>query len=98
MPTFKTERAALEARRDELLARLVAIDAALASRTARDREGTATERAGDAVREGMGASGRAARRRIGTGDDGFCLRCGKAIAPDRAAAVPEAPLWRGGAG
>jgi RNA polymerase-binding transcription factor DksA len=105
MVAFTTERAALEVRRAELMARLAVIDAELDSHTARDWEEMATEREDDEVLEGMGASGRltlqrieAALRRIDSGTYGICVRCGDAIAPERLAAVPEAPLCRTCAG
>lgn len=105
MAAYDRERAALEARRAELRARLVAIDAELDSHTARDWEEMATEREDDEVLEGMGHSAQvalarveAALKRFETGDYGVCLRCGEDIAPERLAAVPEAALCRRCAG
>lgn len=105
MEAFGRERAALEARRAELRARLAAIGDELGSHTARDWEEMATERENDEVLEGMGHSAEvalaridAALKRIDAGEYGICLRCGGDIAPARLAAVPEAALCRACAG
>lgn len=92
----------LQARLDDLLARLGRIDAELDSHHAQDWEDLAIEREEDEVLEGMGLSGqqeirqiKAALLRIETGDYGFCARCGAAIGEERLDVLPQTPFCRG---
>lgn len=105
MTAYAAEKAMLEARLDELRARLAAIDAELDSHDTTDWEDQAVEREDDEVLERMGTSAKqeiqrivTALRRIDSGDYGTCARCGGDIAPERRAAVPDAVLCRACAG
>ena len=101
MTTIPERQQLLQARRDELVARVHEVEQQLASHTAKDWEEAATEHEDDEVLEGIGHSARteiaridAALARIAEGDYGFCTRCGADISPERLDAVPYTPFCR----
>lgn len=105
MTPLEDRKKALEARLQELWARLRGLEDELDSHNARDWEELATERETDEVLEGLGSSGqveidmiRAALRRIEAGDYGTCTRCGELIQPERLDVLPYTPLCRRCAG
>jgi RNA polymerase-binding transcription factor DksA len=93
-------RQKLRARRDHLLNRRERIDRDLAHRNdplAADFADQATQRQNDDVLAGIGGSADeeiaaldAALARLEAGRYGLCVRCGKAIEPDRLAAIAYA--------
>jgi len=92
-------KAVLQARLQDLGARLQAIEAELDSHDEQDWEELAVEREGDEVLEASGLNGQreirmieAALARIKTGDYGCCTRCGTEIAEARLDALPFTPL------
>lgn len=94
-------RTILETRLVELKERLQEIDETLESHQSRDWEELATEREGDEVLEGMGASGKAeiakiqaALTRMDEGEFGFCVSCGAEISEERLEVVPYTPFCR----
>lgn len=94
-------RSVLEARLDELKARLHEIDETLDSHQSRDWEELATEREGDEVLERMGSSGQAeiakitaALVRMDEGEFGYCVSCGDEISEERLDVVPHTPFCR----
>jgi RNA polymerase-binding transcription factor DksA len=94
-------RARLEKRLRELESRLDTIEHDLDEPVAKDFEERATEREGDEVLEGLGASGlaeirmiRAALGRIEDGVYGDCVACGEPISDERLDAVPHAARCR----
>jgi len=94
-------RTVLETRRDELIERLREIDETLDSHQSKDWEELATEREGDEVLEGMGASGKAeivkiqaALKRMEDGEFGYCVSCGEEISEERLDIVPHTPFCR----
>ncbi|RME17008.1 MAG: TraR/DksA family transcriptional regulator [Alphaproteobacteria bacterium] len=94
-------RTILEARRDELEARLREIEETLEGHQTRDWEELATEREGDEVLESMGEAARselakitAALTRVEEGEFGYCVRCGAEIAPERLDLIPFTPFCR----
>lgn len=95
-------KAALEARLQELGARLEGIEVELDSHHNPDWEELATEREGDEVLEATGRAGqqeiamiRAALHRIAEGSYGTCVRCGEPIAPARLDLLPATPHCQG---
>lgn len=101
MIDLEKRRAQLLARKGELTERLVEIDAELDAHQSKDWEEMATEREGDEVLEGMGASGKAeisminaALERIDDGEYGFCARCGGEISEKRLDVLPYTPVCR----
>lgn len=89
----------LHERKREILGRLVKIDTDLGRTRDPDSEERATESENDEVLEGLGQAGDAelkaidaALERIAKGTFGICAKCGAAIAPERLAVVPHAPL------
>lgn len=102
MTSAEDRKIQLQARLDDLLARLGRIDAELDSHHAQDWEDLAIEREEDEVLEGMGVSGqqeirqiKAALHRIETGEYGFCAKCGAAIGEERLDVLPQTPFCRG---
>jgi RNA polymerase-binding transcription factor DksA len=94
-------RKVLEARMAELKERLHEIDDMLDSHQSRDWEELATEREGDEVLEGMGASGKAeiakiqaALARMDEDEFGYCVSCGAEISEERLDVVPFTPFCR----
>lgn len=94
-------RAMLEARLAELATRLHDIDAALDTHRSKDWEELATEREGDEVLEGMGASGKteiarieAALARLDEDAFGYCVTCGDEISSERLDVIPYTPFCR----
>lgn len=101
MTSIDDRKAQLEARRADLLARMQAVEAELASHDSKDWEDNAIEREDDEVLERMGLSARdevvridAALERIASGDYGLCARCGADIAAERLDLVPFTPFCR----
>lgn len=99
MTTTQDRERILRARRDELSARMVEVDAELDSHQDPDWEELATEREGDEVLEDLGQAAAseiaridAALARIAAGEYGFCVKCGAAIAAARLDVVPETPF------
>ena len=98
----------LKARKDELLARLVALterlqatEAELLSHDDKDWEELATQREGDEVLEGIGLGAqeemraiKAALRRIEDGEYGVCQRCGVPISAARLDTLPFTPFCK----
>lgn len=99
MPDTAAIRAALVARRTELVGEMQAIEETLDTTPPKDWEDRAAERQGDEVLEAMGAHDReevrridAALARIDDGTYGECAKCGDDITPARLAAVPDTPF------
>ena len=105
MTDIAKRKAQLEARLADLGARLEGIESELDSHSSRDWEELATERETDEVLEGMGHSGQqeiraiaAALERIGSGEYGYCVKCGAEIGEARLDVVPYTPFCRNCAG
>ncbi len=101
MINVEMRKTQLLARKDELTRRLEEIDAELDAHQSKDWEELATEREGDEVLEGMGASGKAeivminaALERISTGEYGFCAVCGEEISAERLDVLPYTPMCK----
>ncbi len=103
--TIKTpipvRKAALQAQKAEIGARLGAIETELESHQDPDWEDLAVEREGDEVLEAAGLSGQhelhqiaAALHRIEVGDYGVCVKCGAEIEEERLNALPATPFCR----
>jgi len=99
MADLSKRRAALEARLQELDARMVQIDEELDSHSTKDWEELAVEREEDEVLEGMGLSAqaeirmiKAALQRIDDGEYGFCVECGDKISEERLDILPYTPF------
>ncbi len=91
----------LQARRDELTARMIELDAELDSHDSKDWEDLATEREADEVLEDLGQAAQAeiaridaALRRIADGEYGYCVTCGERIAEERLDLVPATPFCK----
>lgn len=91
----------LQARRDELTARMIEVDAELDSHDSKDWEDLATEREADEVLEDLGQAAQAeiaridaALRRIEVGEYGYCVTCGERIAEERLDLVPATPFCK----
>jgi len=91
----------LQARRDELTARMIEVDAELDSHDSKDWEDLATEREADEVLEDLGQAAQAeiaridaALRRIEVGEYGYCVTCGEQIAEERLDLVPATPFCK----
>lgn len=91
----------LTSRRDELRARLAAIERDFEQPRNPDDDDRALERNNDEVLEGLAESGQAelaaidaALDRIARGTFGRCAKCGEPIDEQRLRAVPYAPLCR----
>lgn len=89
----------LEARRDELLARMRDLDRELDSHMNPDWEENATEREQDEALEALGHSAEvelrmidAALSRMAGGEYGYCTRCGAEIADARLDLLPATPF------
>lgn len=98
---LSARKAALEARRNELVGRLAAIETELDSHNDPDWEEMAVEREGDEVLEASGVASQqelrmieAALARLAAGEYGFCVKCGAEIAAARLDALPWTPLCR----
>jgi len=98
-PDTFAARAALEARRAELLMRIDAVQDSLSEERDRDLEDQAIERESDEVLDALGLSDRheiemigAALERIDAGTYGECVKCGEPIGAARLAALPATPL------
>ncbi|MCA0043549.1 TraR/DksA family transcriptional regulator [Celeribacter litoreus] len=101
MIDLDSRRGQLLARKEELTVRLREIDAELDAHQSKDWEELATEREGDEVLEGMGASGKAeiaminaALERISEGEYGFCAVCGEEISEKRLDVLPYTPVCK----
>jgi len=101
MPDIKKRRATLEARLQELGARILQIDEELDSHNSKDWEELATEREEDEVLEGMGLSAQAELRtikaalaRMEAGEYGDCVECGDVITEERLDVLPYTPFCR----
>jgi len=101
MTDTAARKAQLETRKAELLARMVEVEQELDSHDSKDWEEMATEREDDEVLERIGLSAKAeiaridaALGRIGSGDYGFCAKCGTEIAAERLDLVPFTPFCR----
>lgn len=99
MPDIKKRRATLEARLQELGARILQIDEELDSHNSKDWEELATEREEDEVLEGMGLSAqaeirtiKAALARMEAGEYGDCVECGETITKERLDVLPYTPF------
>jgi len=99
MADLSKRRAALEARLQELEARLLQIDEELDSHKSKDWEELAVEREEDEVLEGMGLSAQAEIRmikaalgRMDEGEYGYCVECGASIAEERLDILPYTPF------
>ncbi|WP_395539589.1 TraR/DksA family transcriptional regulator [Neotabrizicola sp. sgz301269] len=98
---LSARKAALEARRNELVGRLAAIETELDSHNDPDWEEMAVEREGDEVLEASSVASQqelrmieAALARLAAGEYGFCVRCGAEIAAARLDVLPWTPLCR----
>lgn len=98
MIDVETHRVRLIARQTELRERLDHIEHDLDETPSPDTAERVTEREGDEVLEDLGKAGlqelraiAAALHRIETGEFGYCVACGEAIAPARLEVVPHAP-------
>ncbi|MEZ5674501.1 transcriptional regulator, TraR/DksA family [Thalassovita litoralis] len=92
-------KAMLLKRLSELDTRLHGIEAELDAPHSKDWEELAVEREGEEVLETLGQAGQeeirgiqAALQRIRDGEYGYCVKCGDAIAEERLAVLPAAPL------
>jgi RNA polymerase-binding transcription factor DksA len=101
MKSTADRKAQLEARRQELQSRIGGIAQSLDSHQETDWEERATEREDDEVMEGMGLEAQtelraidAALQRIGSGDYGFCQKCGEVIAEARLDVLPYTPFCK----
>lgn len=101
MENIKTRRTALEARLQELGARMQQIDQELDSHNSKDWEELATEREEDEVLEGMGLSAqaeirmiKAALARMEADEYGDCVDCGDVITEERLDVLPYTPFCR----
>lgn len=93
--------ARLEARRAELVARMLEAESELESHNNPDWEDRAIERESDEVLEGLGLSAQAelaqidaALQRLARGDYGVCMQCGADISGERLALLPATPFCR----
>jgi len=94
-------RAQLQARLDDLVLRLDAIEDELESHKNPDWDDLAAERETDEVLEGLGLSGQqeirmitAALARLDAGEYGICTKCGGTIASERLDVLPYTPFCR----
>ncbi len=99
MADLSKRRAALEARLQELDARMIQIDEELDSHSTQDWEELAVEREEDEVLEGMGLSAqaevrmiKAALQRMDDGEYGYCAECGDKITEERLDILPYTPF------
>lgn len=99
MANIKKRRATLEARLQELDARIHHIDEELDSHNSKDWEELATEREEDEVLEGMGTSAQAEIRmikaaisRMEADEYGACVECGDDISIERLDVLPYTPF------
>ena len=99
MADLSKRRAALQARLQELEARLLQIDEELDSHSSKDWEELAVEREEDEVLEGMGLSAqaeirmiKAALRRMDEDEYGYCVDCGDKITEERLDILPYTPF------
>ena len=101
MASLEERRAQMEARLEELDARLHGIAEELESHNDRDWEEMALEREEDEVLERLGTSGlaeirmiRAALKRMDDGEYGICARCAEEISDERLDVLPYTPLCK----
>jgi len=101
MTSLQTRKAQLEARLDELNARLHEIEDVLDDPVPADAEDRASEREDDEVLEDLGNKGlqeiqmiRAALDRIENGSYGDCVKCGDPISEERLDLLPYTPFCR----
>ncbi|MCU9846964.1 TraR/DksA C4-type zinc finger protein [Defluviimonas sp. WL0024] len=101
MKSVAQRKAELEARRNDLQARIAEIGAEFDSHEAKDWEEMATEREADEVLEDLGQSARqelrmieAALGRVEEDEYGFCVQCGNQIAEERLDLIPATPFCR----
>jgi len=101
MKPIADRKAALDARKADLLARIADIEAEFDTHEAKDWEEMAVEREGDEVLEDLGQSARqelrmidAALTRVVEGSYGDCVTCGATIAEERLDLLPATPFCR----
>jgi RNA polymerase-binding transcription factor DksA len=101
MIAIETRKAQLQARLDELNARLVRIDAELDQPHSTMFAEAAVEREADEVLEDLGAAGlqemrmiEAALGRVERGEYGICVDCGDPISEERLDVLPHTPKCR----
>jgi RNA polymerase-binding transcription factor DksA len=101
MTSLAKRKAALKARRNELLGRIGGIRQELISHQETDWEEIATQREGDEVLEGMGSEAQvelraitAALARVDAGEYGVCQKCGARISEARLDVVPFTPFCK----
>ena len=99
MTSIATRKAQLEARLDELNARLKEIEDSLDEKPSADAEDRASEREEDEVLESLGVTGlkeiqmiEAALVRIEDGTYGECAKCGDPISEQRLDLLPYTPM------
>lgn len=92
-------KAALQARRSELLADLTKIENTLDDPMPKDWEEAAQEREDDEMLQALGQAEQAEIRRIDAalqrmaeGEYGFCVKCGEEIAAARLDLIPDTPF------
>ncbi|MBN2760589.1 MAG: TraR/DksA family transcriptional regulator [Rhodobacteraceae bacterium] len=101
MRDFTDRTAQLEARRNELIARMRSLDAELDTHGDPDWEENATEHEQDEALEALGLSAQAELRmidgalsRLAAGEYGICVRCGSDISEERLDLLPATPFCR----
>lgn len=101
MVAVETRKAQLEARLQELRARLKRIEHDLDQPVSEDFSEAAVEREGEEVLEDLGTAGQqeirmidAALDRIAHGTYGICVTCGDPIGEDRLDVLPHTPKCR----
>lgn len=101
MKSVADRKAALDARRADLLARIADIEAEFDAHEAKDWQEMAVERESDEVLQDLGESARqelrmidAALGRIDDGSYGECVTCGAAITEERLDLLPATPFCR----
>lgn len=101
MISTEARKEQLLARRDELRARLVKIDAELDQPHSPMFAEAALEREGDEALEDLGVAGQqelrmidAALDRMDKGEYGFCVECGERISEERLDVLPATPKCR----
>jgi RNA polymerase-binding protein DksA len=101
MTTIEQRRSQLQTRREELVQRMQAVEAELASHSTPDWEDQAIEQESDEVLERMGQAARAevlqidaALGRIEAQEYGYCTRCGAEIGAERLDLLPFTPFCR----
>lgn len=101
MASLAERKQQLEARRDELRARILRIEQDLEEPVSATFSEQALEREDEEVLEDLGHAGRqeirmidAALQRIEQGEYGYCAKCGEPVAEERLDILPHTPLCR----